>query len=131
MAKSKEAIEHNLELHRESYRWYTGNGICWRCKTAYAEPGRIYCKSCKRRIHAMQERRDPGRVKRNAYNAERRARLKAAGLCVECGKIKAVEGKTRCFTCERKIEESRQKWEITQKIKKEMAQREQEIQRRV
>ena len=65
----------------------------------------------------MQERRDPGRVKRNAYNRERKARLKEAGLCVECGKTKAVEGRTRCFTCERKIEESRQKWEIRQKIK--------------
>lgn len=118
-ARSEASRQHNMQLNRESYRWYKSMGICWRCKLAYAEPGRIYCNPCKRLEKAKQERRDPGAVKRNASNKERRARLKAEGLCVDCGRIKAVEGKTRCFTCERKIKESRQKWQITQKIKRE------------
>jgi tRNA(Ile2) C34 agmatinyltransferase TiaS len=51
-------------------------------------------------------------VKRKAYSRERRERLKAAGLCVDCGGEKAAKGKTRCKKCEMKMKESRQKWEI-------------------
>ena len=34
-----------------------------------------------------------------AYNTKRYARRKAEGICVRCGKAKALEGKTRCDAC--------------------------------
>lgn len=105
-----------LKYHRELYHWCVEHGICARCRTAYAEPGRVYCKSCARRDKAMSERRDPGGEARRACCRERRARLKAAGLCVGCGKRPPVEGQTRCAVCARKKRESDQVGRIRRRI---------------
>ena len=118
-AVAEAATAHNKALQREAYQWYKGSGVCVRCKKAYAEPGRTLCGRCKRIDAAQKDRCDPGRVRRNAYSIERRARLKAAGLCVDCGTARAVEGKTRCPVCERKMKESRKRWDILQKIERE------------
>jgi hypothetical protein len=117
--KSEAARRKNNETRSEEYYWYKSRGICPRCGRGYAEPGRVYCGPCYKRIKAQKDRNDPGREKRNAYNRERRARLKAAGICVDCGKRKAATGKTRCITCERKVKESREKWNIRQRIRLE------------
>ena len=113
--KSMEALK---QYHRELYRWYVDRGICFYCKKAYAEPGRTYCKKCLQRKLAMNERRDPDRVKRNSYNRERRERLKAEGLCVDCGRRPAVEGQTRCPVCAQKKRESEQVSRIRKRIEK-------------
>lgn len=116
-AVSEAAKAHNNALHRESYEWYKAHGLCQNCRRGYAEPGRAYCKPCYKLILARREKNDPGRVKRNAYCAERRARLKAEGKCVDCGKRNAAEGRIRCATCLRKMGESRVKYRINQELK--------------
>lgn len=57
-------------------------------------------------------------MKRNSYNRERRVRLKAEGLCIDCGKRQATEGQTRCPTCTRKKRESEQARRIRKRIEK-------------
>lgn len=103
-------------LRSEIYYWYKSKGICPRCGTRYAEPGFAICKQCKQHMAVLEERRDPGRAKRKAYNMERRARLKAEGICVDCGTARAVEGRTRCGKCEEKMRESRQRYSILKRM---------------
>ena len=110
--KSEAAKAYNRQLRNENYHWYRSKGICPRCCTRYAEPGFAFCKQCKQHMADLAERRDPGSVKRKEYNRERRARLKAAGICTDCGKARAVEGRIRCQRCEERMKESRKKWEI-------------------
>ena len=117
--KSAQSFAKNNQARLDNYYWYTSHGICPECAKRYAEPGRTLCETCKKRIAAQRERNDPGGVKRKAYNAQRRAALKAKGLCIGCGKAKAVEGKTRCAKCEEKMKDSRRKWEILQRIERE------------
>lgn len=115
-AKSPAALARNREINRANYRMYVDSGICPVCKTRYAEPGRTQCKECTRRIAARADQRDPGRERRNAYCRERRQRLKAAGICVDCGQHRAQEGVTRCPACLRKERESHQAYEIRRRI---------------
>lgn len=118
-ATSPEAKERNRALRREAYQWYKSKGICVYCRTAYAEPGRVYCKACTARQKALRDRKDPGCEKRYAYNRERRAALIENGLCIWCGKRKPVPGQRMCPTCRDKDRESKQKYEIIQRIKRE------------
>ena len=117
--KSREAKDRNNRLSMEEYLWYRSRGICPRCGKRYAEPGRVYCEPCKKRSKSLRERNDPGANARKAYNVQRRARLKAAGICTDCAKRKVAEGRTRCPTCLAKMTESRRKYAILQKIKRE------------
>lgn len=106
------------QYHHDLYQWCVERGVCAWCKKVYAEPGRVYCKGCTRRNKALIERRDPGHEQRNAYCRERRKRLKAEGLCIDCGKRQANEGRTRCPVCARKKRESDQVSRIGKRIKK-------------
>lgn len=110
--------EEAKRYHRELYQWCVEHGVCAWCKKVYAEPGRVYCKGCTRKNKALIERRDPGHVKRVAYCQERRERLKASGLCIDCGKHPAIEGQTRCPSCARKKRESEQVCRIRKRIEK-------------
>lgn len=118
-AVSPEAKENHKRLHDELRQWYKDNGLCPRCHKRLGEPGRVYCKPCLTIIKAVQDKRDPTREKRNAYSRERRARLKAAGLCTYCGKKKAVKGQVLCPACKAKNRESQMAYNIRQKIKRE------------
>lgn len=115
-AKSPEAVARQNASSLENYHMYREAGICPRCKQAFAEPGRVYCGPCKRIIYHRRDINDPGREKRNAYNRSYKARMKAAGLCVDCGKVPPRAGHTRCEACEKKMRESRRKWRILQKM---------------
>ena len=117
--KSPEAIAKNKAYHRDLRNWYKAAGICFVCKTRYCEPGRTQCKQCTQRIKARAEKRDPGRIARNAYCAARREALKARGICVDCGKREATEGRTRCGVCARKKSESQQAARIRKKHQRE------------
>lgn len=117
-AVSEAAKAHKDALHRERYAWYKEHGICPRCRN-WAEPGKVYCKSCYKRMRAARERRDPTREKGKAYNRERRARLKAAGLCTCCGKSPTRDGQVLCEACKVKNRESQIKYNILQKIRRE------------
>lgn len=119
MATTPEAKARNNELRKEEYRWYRDHGICTYCLKAYAEPGRITCEQCRRKLAHRRDQRDPGRVKRNAYNRERKAALIEKGLCVWCGKRKPIEGQRMCPACRAKDRESKQKYEITRRIQRE------------
>ena len=110
--KSEAAMRHNNEIRSEMYYWYKAHGICPYCGVRDPEPGRVSCLQCKRHQKILREKKDPGGAKRKAYNAERRARLKAAGICTDCGNARAVEGRIRCQRCEERMKESRKKWEI-------------------
>ena len=114
--KFKEAAN---RYHRELYAWCTERGICAWCRKQWCAPGKIYCENCAKATKARAEIRDPGRVKRNAYNRERRATLKSAGICVECGKKPAWDGRTRCKRCTMKKRESEQVQRIKARIRKE------------
>lgn len=119
MRVTEEAKQRNSKLRSEMYQWYVSHGICPYCGTRYPEPGRVLCVPCKRRIKVLRERNDPGNVKHKAYNHERREKLKAAGLCTDCGKASAMEGRIRCAKCEEKMKDSRKKWEIVRRIDRE------------
>lgn len=117
-AVSKEAKERHERLHNELRQWYKEHGLCPRCKEP-SEPGRVYCKSCMAVIRARQDMRDPGHEKRNAYSRERRAKLKAAGMCTYCGKNKAVDGQVLCPKCKKKNAESQLLYNIRRRMKRE------------
>lgn len=117
-ATSPEAKAHHRQYLRERRAWYKEHGICICCLTNWAAPGRTQCEMCTKRIAERADQRDPGRVKRRAYNRERRNKLIAEGLCVNCGKRAALEGQTRCFTCARKRREAEQVYRIRKRIEK-------------
>lgn len=118
-AKSAEAKARQIETDKERYRWYREHGICPRCGQRYADPGVVYCGPCRKRIAILTDRNDPGRINRNAYNQQRRAKLKSDGICTDCGKAPAEEGHVRCAHCEQKARESRKRYGIIQKIERE------------
>lgn len=117
-AVTKEAKERHKQMHEELRQWYKEHGICPRCK-AWSEPGRVYCKNCMKKIIARQRKRDPTGEQHRAYSKERRARLKAAGMCTYCGKKPAVEGQVLCPSCKAKNKESQIKYKIHQRTVKE------------
>ena len=119
MAKSEAARRKNNETRKEIYRWYKEHGICTMCGRAYAEPGRVYCAPCNRKYNARRAQLDPGNEKHKAYNRQRKADLIAQGLCVWCGKRPHAEGHRMCPTCRAKDRESKQKWNIMQRIKRD------------
>lgn len=116
--KSTEAKAHHRQYLRERRAWYKEHGICVCCLTNWAAPGRTQCETCTKLIGERVEQRDPGRMKRRAYNRERRERLTARGLCIDCGRRPAIEGQTRCHTCARKKRESEQVYRIRKRIVK-------------
>lgn len=116
MIISEEARRHNIEIRSQTYYWYKAHGICPYCGVRNPEPGRVHCKQCLRHIKALQERRDPGKARHKQYNHERRERLKAAGLCTDCGRAWAVDGKTRCAKCLERMADSRTKRKILRRM---------------
>lgn len=117
--RSEASKAYGRKLRSEIYYWYRSKGLCPRCGTRYAEPGFAFCGPCKKHMAALAERRDPGAVKRKAYNIERRKKLKEEGICVDCGKARAIRGQTRCAECARRMRESRKRWRILQQMDRE------------
>jgi len=116
-AVSKKARRNQYRSAMERYYWYKAAGICPRC-LKYSVPGMVYCADCyeKNRRHATEK--DPDHAKKNAYAKERRAKLKAEGLCVDCGKRKAMDGRIRCAKCHATAQDSRIKYKIHQRTLK-------------
>ena len=119
MARSPESIEQRRAYNREMYWWYRDHGICPNCRRAYSEPGRSLCKACARRQKALADRNDPGGVVRNEKLREWRAQKQAEGLCSQCGKNKAVEGRTYCAKCLKYFKEYQQVRRIRERIRRE------------
>lgn len=118
-AMTDEAKARRAQYGRDSWRMYKSAGICPYCKLRYAEPGRVHCAQCLRHRRVLHARSDPGNVHQRELCRERRARLKAAGICVRCGKNPAREGRTRCQACEDKKRQSEIKYKILRKMDKE------------
>lgn len=117
-AVSEEAKARARQYQRDRYRWYVEHGICARCYKTWAEPGRVYCANCKKKIAAHAKQTDPDGSLNRARCQARRDRVKAAGLCVNCGKRKPVENKCLCATCAKKFNESHLKHRIQQRLLK-------------
>lgn len=90
----------------ERYQWLKARGFCVKCGREKSFGGRVYCVNClyKMQMRAIQyTESSEGRKQHNARQAEwmreQRARRKAAGICIRCGKREALEGRTRCKRC--------------------------------
>lgn len=117
-AVSRQARLNQYKTAMERYHWYKEAGICPRCCTRYSEPGMVYCKACYEKNRRKAAERDPtGKVKAQ-YMRERRARLKAEGICTDCAKRPAMEGKTRCKKCMERAQDSRIKYNVHQRTLK-------------
>lgn len=98
--------------NREEYAWFKEHRICPACRHAKAAPGRVLCDVCleKQRETDKIRRKNKDRAQANAYQKERRERLKANGICFRCGKRKAVSGKTMCSECAIKYRRWGREW---------------------
>ena len=116
---------------RRRYRRQAGErreaGLCVRCATGPAAPGRTKCEPCiGKRREADRARYAEGKAAGNPYggrNPETRRRnarvrsqrrheaRKAAGTCTRCGKHPPVEGGSVCEPCQEvRRERERAKW---------------------
>lgn len=99
------------ELRAWLYKARKEAGICVRCGKAKAVSGHVLCWQCKaymqdKYIGQTTTETEEQRKERLAKSAEccrkRYERLKAAGLCVTCGKRPAEPGHTRCEACQKR-----------------------------
>lgn len=86
----------------ERYQWLKTHGYCVKCGSEKAFGGRVCCADClyKMQMRAIQyaesspdaeERRKRHNARQAEWARQRRARRKAAGICVCCGKREALE----------------------------------------
>ena len=115
-AVSEAAKRHQAEARKELIQWYKDAGLCIRCHTQYARPGRCHCEACAK---FKREQVMHNRGLNIARCKERRERLKAEGRCERCGK-KAVPGRVLCAVCARKNAESKQVTRIRRRLQKEV-----------
>lgn len=120
-AVSQAAKARQAAAREELRMMYVSHGICPRCKS-WAEPGHQYCANCIRKAEQTRKKRDPTGELRKAYAKARRERLKASGMCVYCGKKKAVPGNVLCPACKRKNSQSQEKYNLRQRLAKEAKQ---------
>jgi predicted amidophosphoribosyltransferase len=111
-AVSRKAKANKSKSDKESYRWYREHGICPRCKKRFNKPGRVHCEVCLAKMVRSKNKRDPGGENRKVYDQDRRARLKAKGLCPVCGKRKPAEGRIECAICRQNKWDSQRKFYI-------------------
>lgn len=83
---------------KETYEMFKEIGICPTCQKRKAEPHHVECYECldAKRLRYYKNKESLKTNKRKNTTAERR---KADGICVTCGKRKAMNGKTRCGIC--------------------------------
>lgn len=117
-ALSEKAREYARKANRETYYWYKSKGICPKCKTQMAAPGRVYCESC------LKKKAERCKKYGGEYNKRKckefRERQKANGMCVYCARP-AVEGRVLCEVCARKNSESQQVRKMRKRIARENA----------
>jgi len=118
MAMSDYAKAAHNKADRERYYWLKEHGLCTKCGQNYAEAGHVTCKNCYKKQRDWVKRTDPDRSKQRAREQARRERLRQAGLCLWCGKQKAVEGRSLCRQCKEKYNETQIKYNIHQRTLK-------------
>lgn len=89
--------------NKEQYWICKNNGICTKCHSRDAIPGKSLCADCRDKNNDRRRgKRVIETVEQKAKRAESKRRLyhyrKENGLCVRCGE-KAVSGLTVCWAC--------------------------------
>ena len=95
--------------------WYNAHGICRDCGQREVEPHTQLCFECANRKYKKakeyyKNHRDEINERNKQTAKKRYAERKASGICVKCGKHKALENKTLCLNCylkKRKIKDPR------------------------
>lgn len=105
-------LELKKRTDKERREWYKSHGMCTSCGQTWAEPGKVYCKACAKKMNAYHT---ASREKRIEAQRQRRAKRIAAGICTECGKRKATEGMRMCPICREKRNDSTRKYKIHQR----------------
>ena len=102
----------------EYKRWYYEKREQGRCVSCggWAVPGRSRCEKCAKLGNESTMRSDPGHEK---FKLMRQERVKN-GLCIDCGKP-AATGRRRCEKHLAARRDSCRKYEITRRIRQEMA----------
>ncbi len=97
-------------MTKEDRAYCVKHGYCTRCGEVKTENGRRTCKACTATLREYQrtywakmppEKKQAMHERNRKLNKKRYAELKAAGLCVVCGKP-AKAGHVRCEKCELK-----------------------------
>jgi len=107
--RSREVNYHHND--KVTYQRRKSTGMCVDCGKYAAEAGRVLCKKCMNKRKIDNRRNDPGWAKKN----ERRQRLVAAGLCIDCSRP-TQDGKQRCRACIEARRDSTRKYRIKKKI---------------
>jgi hypothetical protein len=90
------------------YQWYKEHHICVRCHHHEAVNGKVTCLDCRekerevdrqRKQKALANETPEHKAERVRKVRERVERLKAQGVCIWCGKHKALSGKQHCLEC--------------------------------
>lgn len=95
---AEERFEKKRQTERENYKYLVSIGICPRCKKNKAMPGGKLCLDCLNQIDSNRKKQVLTDSQKEAKRKQYYSR-KESGICVKCGKRKAVIGKTRCLDC--------------------------------
>ena len=92
------------QYFRELRQWYIDAGICPTCHARPIIEGETRCLVCKMDNRERTARWQKGRSEeqkraQNALCNARKERLRAAGICVDCGKRPVETGRIRCGIC--------------------------------
>ena len=96
--------EKRNKAHKDDYEWRKEKGICVNCGKEYACYGLLLCHDCWEKSYVRNKQyyennREVHKAKMKENAKKRYAELKEKGLCVKCGKYKAVQGMTLCLSC--------------------------------
>lgn len=92
----------------KAYDYYKMIGICPHCRQMKPATGKVYCPNCldeqallqmELRANLSDDKKADILKKQNESNKKRYARLKAEGICPNCGKRKARIGMVFCAYC--------------------------------
>ena len=88
---------------RDLYAWRRDHGICTICGKAAAVQNTRLCAACaqheKERFERKYKTDGEYREKIRKNNLSRYSRCVSDGLCVQCGRRKAIKGHRRCEEC--------------------------------
>ena len=96
------------EYNKALYNARKEAGLCARCGKEPVRKGHVMCAQCEadiaewhyaKKAQLTPEEREAYLARERARNQARRDRLKAQGMCIDCGKCPTEGGKLRCKTC--------------------------------
>jgi NMD protein affecting ribosome stability and mRNA decay len=95
--------------------YYMSRQRCIRCgkQDAYTMSGHQHCYECtEKNQEACKKTYYKHHEDRKKVMRERYERLKAEGMCVECGQKKARPGKVMCERCAYKNNQNAKRWQL-------------------